>query len=194
MYDDELYHFNIKNSKWGVRRWQNPDGSYNAEGKERYNEMRRQRRAELSNEAKDVVKKAASEAKDVVKKVASEAASTVVKAIKEERANRKARAADMGVPSRKLTPKMVKRMTLTELQARQERLEAEKKLLDLYSSVSNKGKKPKEHTIKNKIVKPVVTELGKKAFEAMLYKSVNAALGTNFTTNNSGNNNNKNKK
>ena len=25
---EELYHYGIKGQKWGVRRWQNPDGSY----------------------------------------------------------------------------------------------------------------------------------------------------------------------
>lgn len=34
--NSELYHFGIKGQKWGVRRWQNKDGSYNAAGKERY--------------------------------------------------------------------------------------------------------------------------------------------------------------
>lgn len=32
----ELYHYGIKNQKWGVRRYQNEDGSYTAEGKIRY--------------------------------------------------------------------------------------------------------------------------------------------------------------
>ena len=33
---EELYHHGIKGQKWGVRRFQNPDGSFNAAGKERY--------------------------------------------------------------------------------------------------------------------------------------------------------------
>ena len=33
---DELYHHGIKGQKWGVRRFQNPDGSYTEAGKERY--------------------------------------------------------------------------------------------------------------------------------------------------------------
>lgn len=32
---DELYHHGIKGQKWGVRRYQNPDGSLTKEGKER---------------------------------------------------------------------------------------------------------------------------------------------------------------
>lgn len=35
-YSDELAHYGIKGQKWGVRRFQNPDGTYTAAGKERY--------------------------------------------------------------------------------------------------------------------------------------------------------------
>ena len=35
----ELYHHGIKGQKWGVRRYQNEDGSLTAEGKERYGEL-----------------------------------------------------------------------------------------------------------------------------------------------------------
>jgi len=36
-YPNELYHHGIKGQKWGVRRYQNPDGSYTSAGKRRYN-------------------------------------------------------------------------------------------------------------------------------------------------------------
>lgn len=38
-YKDELYHHGIKGQKWGVRHYQNTDGSLTAAGKERYNSM-----------------------------------------------------------------------------------------------------------------------------------------------------------
>lgn len=35
-YSDELYHHGIKGQKWGVRRFQNEDGTLTSEGKKRY--------------------------------------------------------------------------------------------------------------------------------------------------------------
>lgn len=35
-YSRELYHHGIKGMKWGVRRYQNPDGTLTAEGRARY--------------------------------------------------------------------------------------------------------------------------------------------------------------
>lgn len=34
--DDELYHYGVEGMHWGVRRYQNPDGSLTAAGKKRY--------------------------------------------------------------------------------------------------------------------------------------------------------------
>ena len=35
MYNNELYHFGIKGMHWGIRRYQNPDGTLTSAGKKR---------------------------------------------------------------------------------------------------------------------------------------------------------------
>lgn len=37
MYENELYHYGVKGMKWGVRRYQNTDGTYTTAGKKRRN-------------------------------------------------------------------------------------------------------------------------------------------------------------
>lgn len=39
MHYDELYHYGVKGQKWGVRKYQNADGSLTPRGRKRYNAM-----------------------------------------------------------------------------------------------------------------------------------------------------------
>ena len=57
-YNDELYHWGVKGMKWGVRRYQNKDGTLTAKGKKRYSmsddaktasELKKKKVSELSN-------------------------------------------------------------------------------------------------------------------------------------------------
>jgi hypothetical protein len=68
-YSNELYHHGIKGQKWGVRRYQNPDGSLTEAGQKRYNkgvkilekkykreymrDTRKERLSELKNSTRD---------------------------------------------------------------------------------------------------------------------------------------------
>lgn len=57
VYPDELYHHGIKGQKWGVRRFQNPDGSYTNAGKARYAEdIKKERKSKSSKKERDYSK------------------------------------------------------------------------------------------------------------------------------------------
>lgn len=53
----ELYHYGIKGQRWGTRRWQNDDGSFNEEGKIRYGRISDEKKKKLA-EAKSDYRKA----------------------------------------------------------------------------------------------------------------------------------------
>lgn len=46
---NELYHHGVKGQKWGVRRYQNTDGSLTKAGKDRYRQMNRARKRIVTN-------------------------------------------------------------------------------------------------------------------------------------------------
>lgn len=57
MYEEELYHHGIKGQRWGIRRFQNPDGSLTSAGKQRYLKAERElksARATIRQQQKDI--------------------------------------------------------------------------------------------------------------------------------------------
>ena len=53
----ELYHYGIKEQRWGVRRYQNKDGSRTPEGKQREADKRHAKRAEHYRQLKEELSK-----------------------------------------------------------------------------------------------------------------------------------------
>lgn len=54
VYSDELQHWGIKGMKWGVRRYQNKDGSLTPEGQKRYDEMSDDAKYSYDRKKKDI--------------------------------------------------------------------------------------------------------------------------------------------
>lgn len=64
MHQTELYHHGIKGQKWGIRRYQNPDGTLTAEGKARLEKYRTRETNRISKEMiKNTKKRESTEAK-----------------------------------------------------------------------------------------------------------------------------------
>lgn len=68
-YSNELYHYGVKGQKWGIRRYQNPDGSLTDEGLIRYGV---DRQGNMSSQGKSLYKQ--DKKRDKARKVATGAA------------------------------------------------------------------------------------------------------------------------
>lgn len=159
----ELYHHGILGQKWGVRRYQNPDGSLTAEGKLRYKvdpktgkykklNYREQKRARAKYEAE-----------------------------------KKAEAAKKNKSPRE---KKITELTDKQLDKYINRMQKEERAIQLRNSINKLDPRPLTrgerfmNLMMDEVVIPTVREVGKEALKRML----NNALKTN-----NGNNNNSNK-
>lgn len=134
---DSLQHHGVKGMKWGIRRYQNKDGSLTPAGKKRA--------AKLKDEYASLTGKQVTRSKASV----DSKGSSVKKSEEEEKS---------ATPKRK----SVKEMSDAELQATVTRLNLEQRYSQLNPKQVSAGKKFADHVFKQVIV-PVATDVAKNA-------------------------------
>lgn len=146
-YISELYHHGILGQKWGIRRFQNEDGSLTAEGRRRY-------RKEIIGDRIRYVKRSFKERRAYDKKVKQAAAAEKAKRLRSPR------------------NKDIKEMTNKQLQKYIERMKLEKDAIDIRNTVNQLDPKPltrgEQFTkmMMDKVVVPTVQDAGKKFLDA----------------------------
>ena len=165
--DNELYHYGVLGMRWGVRRYQNKDGSLTKAGQKRYNkEMAkvREKNKALNNSIKTKAKleKLDSKKKELKEKEKSfkngKSASDMVK--KDEASTKSKRISDMSDD---------------ELRAMVNRMMLEKNSMDLQRQISsmNAQNVSTGRKIANTVMKDVVTPALKDAGKNLLTKTLN---------------------
>lgn len=158
----ELYHHGIKGQKWGVRRFQNKDGSLTPLGKKRSSSSEKKSSNGVGEKIKNSI---ANKQASRQKKKADEQAKK--EAIKEKN-------------------KSVNEMTDDELRDRTKRLEAERNYLQVKKQVQalepqkvSKGQAFVKH-VGNNILKPALTEAGKRYLTDYLNQQAKKSLGVDI--------------
>lgn len=167
---DALYHYGIKGMKWGIRRFQNKDGSLTKAGLKRY--------SDAASDAASKVGNAIAKGGKKLGLAAGKAAQAAKEKIAENHAQRKEEKRIeklMSKPIRKLTEeerieRMDRKMKEKEL------LSLEKNVKDLKDSSMSKGRKFVEDMV-TKVAIPSVLNAGEKQLTAFLNKKLGDAFG-----------------
>lgn len=164
--DYELYHHGTKGMKWGIRRYQNKDGSLTPAGVKRYNrEVQKLKDREASIKARE--KARTYQAKLDKKKSELDEREAALKGKPTSKNMSKPATTNKQGPS-----KSIKDMSDAELRAIVNRMQLEQQYRSLAPQQVSKGKKFVDSVLNN-VIAPAAKEVGKNVAKSLLTKAAN---------------------
>ena len=151
-YSDELYHHGVLGMKWGIRRYQNKDGSLTPAGKRKAAKMKA-KYAELTGKQ---LRSSPSKTKSQNGKASSEVPKKSIKDLSDDEL----------------------RSRINRLRAEKDYMDLSKQISAMNPKQISAGKKFVSH-VGNKIIVPALTDAGKRVFTDFVTKQASNALGLN---------------